>query len=88
MFNYSPQTIGNHEFDHGVEGLIPFLETIDPHTKIVVANLDISEEPGLQGLYSHTHVIDRYERRIGIIGVILQTTNVSHSIYCYLNNCP
>lgn len=69
------QTIGNHEFDHGVEGLVPFLENI--RSPIVVANIDDSEEPTMQGKYAKSIVIDKYERKIGIIGVILSTTNVS-----------
>uniref|UniRef100_A0A8W7PNK4 Calcineurin-like phosphoesterase domain-containing protein n=1 Tax=Anopheles coluzzii TaxID=1518534 RepID=A0A8W7PNK4_ANOCL len=40
-------TLGNHEFDHGVEGLVPFLGAID--SPMLVANIDDREEPTLQG---------------------------------------
>ncbi|XP_055700810.1 apyrase [Phlebotomus papatasi] len=65
-------TLGNHEFDHQVSGVVPFLETIK--SPIVVANVDASEEPTFDGKFSKTFVIDKYERKIGIIGVMLQTT--------------
>lgn len=81
---HSLQTIGNHEFDHGVEGFVPFLETIG--SPIVVSNIDDSEEPTMQGKYNKSIVIDKYKRKIGIIGVILSTTNVSGTTYCLLIN--
>lgn len=58
-----------------MEGVVPFLQTID--SPVVVCNIDDSDEPDLQGLYTSTVVISKYDRRIGVIGVILQTTNVS-----------
>lgn len=47
------------------------------NSPIVVCNIDDSEEPTIQGLYKKSIIIDRYSRKIGIIGVILQTTYVS-----------
>ncbi|KAJ6635718.1 Apyrase [Pseudolycoriella hygida] len=67
------ETIGNHEFDHGVEGLVPFLEDIK--SEVVVANIDDSDEPTMQGKYKKSVIIDKYERKIGVIGVILSTTD-------------
>lgn len=58
-----------------MEGLVPFLETIT--SPVVVSNIDDSDEPDLEGLYTNTFVIEKYERRIGVIGVILKTTDVS-----------
>lgn len=71
-------TLGNHEFDHQVSGVVPFLESIK--SPIVVANVDASEEPTFDGKFSKTFVIDKYERKIGIIGVMLQTTPVSPNL--------
>lgn len=68
------QTLGNHEFDHGIAGVVPFMETIE--SPIVVSNIDDSDEPTFQGKYKKSTVIDRYGRKIGVIGVILSTTNV------------
>ncbi|GAB0090469.1 apyrase [Sergentomyia squamirostris] len=65
-------TLGNHEFDHQVAGVVPFLESIK--SPIVVANVDASEEPTFDGKFSKTFVIEKYSRKIGVIGVMLQTT--------------
>ncbi|XP_050084841.1 apyrase-like [Anopheles aquasalis] len=66
-------TLGNHEFDHGVEGLVPFLESIT--SPMLVANIDDREEPTLQGKYQKSVVLERGGRRIGIIGVIHHATD-------------
>ncbi|CAD7087605.1 unnamed protein product [Hermetia illucens] len=65
-------TLGNHEFDHGIDGLTPFLEKIK--APIVVANIDDNKEPTMQGKYKKSVIINKYGRKIGIIGVILKTT--------------
>ncbi|ALC48817.1 CG42249, partial [Drosophila busckii] len=66
-------TLGNHEFDHGVEGVVPFLKTVN--TAMLVANMDCAHEPTMKGLYEKSKIIERGGRKIGLIGVILQTTN-------------
>ncbi|KAH8415299.1 hypothetical protein KR222_002093, partial [Zaprionus bogoriensis] len=66
-------TLGNHEFDHGVEGVVPFLKTIN--TSMLVANMDSAHEPTMEGLYEKSKIIERGGRKIGLIGVILETTN-------------
>ncbi|XP_060664932.1 apyrase [Drosophila nasuta] len=65
-------TLGNHEFDHGVEGVVPFLQTIN--TRMLVANMDCAHEPTMEGLYEKSQIIERGGRKIGLIGVILETT--------------
>jgi len=66
--------LGNHEFDHLVEGVVPFLETLK--SPVIVANIDDTLEPTMKGKYQKSIIIDRYDRKIGVIGVILQTTYV------------
>lgn len=44
---------------------------------MVVANIDDSLEPDMQGLYEKSIVVTKNGRRIGIIGVIVQDTDVS-----------
>lgn len=68
------QTLGNHEFDHGVEGVVPFLETVN--SPMLVANIDATNEPTMQGKYQPSMIVERSGRKIGVIGVILQTTYV------------
>lgn len=73
MLPADAMTIGNHEFDHDVEGVVPFLETIK--SPVVIANVDDSQEETFQNKYTKSHVIDKYDRKIGVIGVILRSTN-------------
>lgn len=40
------QTIGNHEFDDDIEGVVPFLKMVK--APVVVTNIDASEEPTMQ----------------------------------------
>lgn len=72
------QTLGNHEFDDGINGVIPFLKTMK--APIVVSNIDDTNEPEIQNLYKKSVIIEREGRKIGIIGVITQSTYVSHHI--------
>lgn len=67
------QTLGNHEFDQGIGDVVKFMETLE--SPVVVANIDDTDEPTIQGKYRKSIVIDRYERKIGIIGVIIETVN-------------
>ncbi|XP_055626265.1 apyrase [Toxorhynchites rutilus septentrionalis] len=70
-------TIGNHEFDHGVEGVVPFLENIN--SPVLLVNVDSSEEPEFKK-YQKSLIIERSGRKIGIIGVILSTTDtIAHT---------
>lgn len=68
------QTLGNHEFDHDIDGVIPFLESIQ--SPIIISNVDDSEEPTFQGKYMKSLIIERYNTKIGVLGVILSTTYV------------
>uniref|UniRef100_A0A1I8NCS4 apyrase n=1 Tax=Musca domestica TaxID=7370 RepID=A0A1I8NCS4_MUSDO len=65
-------TLGNHEFDHGVEGVVPFLDALD--SPMLVANIDARNEPTMEGKYQPSMIIERSGRKIGVIGVILETT--------------
>ncbi|XP_023948199.2 apyrase [Bicyclus anynana] len=68
-------TIGNHEFDDGIEGLAPYLAALK--APVVVANIDTSLEPSLAGLYQPHIVLKRRGRKIGIIGLITTETRTS-----------
>lgn len=46
----------------------------------MLANVDVSEEPQLQGKFQNSTVIVRGGRKIGIIGTIWSDVNVSDSI--------
>lgn len=57
---------------------------------MLVANMDVSQEPTLEGLFEKSKIIERDGRKIGLIGVILETTDVSlpglHSFPLF--HCP
>ncbi|XP_026472187.1 apyrase [Ctenocephalides felis] len=72
-FKTDAVTLGNHEFDHKIEGVVPFMGSIE--APIVVCNIDDSQEPTFQGKYKKSIVLERHGRKIGVIGVILATTN-------------
>ncbi|XP_039958539.1 apyrase [Bactrocera tryoni] len=72
MLPADAMTLGNHEFDHGIEGVVPFLESIN--SPMLVANMDARDEPDMQGKYQKSIIIERSNRKIGVIGVILETT--------------
>ncbi|XP_060827614.1 apyrase [Bombus pascuorum] len=73
MLPHDVMTIGNHEFDDDVEGVVPFLKMVK--APVVVTNIDASEEPTMQGLYKNSTIIERNGTKIGVIGVIISTTD-------------
>lgn len=73
MLPHDALTLGNHDFDDKMAGIVPFLKAMK--APVVVTNIDDSEEPSIQGLYQNSTIIERGGKKIGIIGVILSTTN-------------
>lgn len=65
-------TLGNHEFAHRVQGVVPFLNQLE--APVIVANINDRHEPSIQGLYKKSVVLERSGRKIGVIGVILRET--------------
>ncbi|XP_049879454.1 apyrase-like [Pectinophora gossypiella] len=72
LLPHDAHAIGNHEFDDGPEGLAPYLSHL--LAPVVAANMDVSREPVLQGLFQPHVVVERKGRKIGIIGLITQDT--------------
>uniref|UniRef100_A0A1A9WZE9 apyrase n=1 Tax=Glossina brevipalpis TaxID=37001 RepID=A0A1A9WZE9_9MUSC len=71
MLPTDAMTLGNHEFDHGVEGVVPFLETIK--SPVIVTNMNSSNEPTMEGKYRLSLIIERGGRKIGILGALIET---------------
>lgn len=44
---------------------------------MLVANMDCAHEPTMEGLYEKSKILERGGRKIGLIGVILETTYVA-----------
>lgn len=80
MMNFF-KTVGNHEFDEGPLALVPFLDAIQ--SPLVLANVDLTEEPELQGKFLNSTVLIRNGRKVGIIGIIRSDIHVCASYqYC------
>ncbi|CAG9765346.1 unnamed protein product [Ceutorhynchus assimilis] len=70
---FDATVLGNHEFDDGVAGVVPFIKSLT--TPVVCSNINDAEEPDIQGTYTKSVVIERNGKKIGIIGVIYSLTN-------------
>lgn len=56
---------------------MPYLKHLN--SPVVTANIIDDDEPTIQGLYKPSIIIEKNGRRIGIIGVIIASTDVSIS---------
>ncbi|XP_030767022.1 apyrase-like [Sitophilus oryzae] len=60
--------LGNHEFDDGISGVVPFITSLK--APVVCSNIDDSKEPTIQGTYTKSTIVERDGKKIGIIGVL------------------
>ncbi|XP_049693559.2 apyrase isoform X2 [Helicoverpa armigera] len=74
LLPHDAHVLGNHEFDNGIEGVVPYLEYLD--STVVTANIIDDLEPTMQGKYEKSTIVVKNGRRIGIIGVIIATTDI------------
>jgi 5'-nucleotidase len=65
--------LGNHEFDDGIKGAVPFIKSLK--APVIVSNINDTLEPDIQNVYQKSVVIERNGKKIGIIGVIVKTAN-------------
>ncbi|KAF9408079.1 hypothetical protein HW555_012120, partial [Spodoptera exigua] len=72
LIPHDAHALGNHEFDDGPEGLAPYLKALK--APVLAANMDVSEEPILEGLFIPHIILKRKGRKIGIIGLITPDT--------------
>ncbi|XP_050419547.1 protein 5NUC-like [Adelges cooleyi] len=73
-------SLGNHEFDLGVERLHEFLDNVT--IPVVACNLDFSEEPilGKEKSLSKSKVVTVNGHQIGIIGYVLPDTKFTSNV--------
>nr|XP_022291712.1 5'-nucleotidase-like [Crassostrea virginica] len=69
---YDAMSLGNHEFDNGVDGLIPFMRNVT--FPIVCCNLDTTHQTNMQGLCNSSIILNKGGKRIGIIGYLTEET--------------
>ncbi|XP_071552970.1 snake venom 5'-nucleotidase-like [Panulirus ornatus] len=72
LIHHDAMSFGNHEFDDGISGIVPFLENVT--FPVLAANIDDSEEPTFQGKYNKSIVLTRGGRKIAIIGYVTTET--------------
>ncbi|CAH1789487.1 unnamed protein product [Owenia fusiformis] len=71
MMAYDAMSLGNHEFDIDINGLVAFLDnTTFP---VLACNVDDSEEPRMQGKFKKSTVVEFQGEKIGIIGYLIST---------------
>lgn len=71
-------SLGNHEFDDGVNGLIPFIQNAS--YPIVTANLDLSEQPDLAATkLKNSTILMVNGKKIGVIGYLTPETKILSS---------
>ncbi|XP_049879114.1 apyrase-like [Pectinophora gossypiella] len=68
---HDAHVLGNHEFDHGPEGLVPYLERLE--APMLGANVNTTNQPDMTPYIKNHIIVERQGRRIGIIGVLLRT---------------
>ncbi|XP_067674620.1 snake venom 5'-nucleotidase-like [Haliotis asinina] len=74
LLQYDVMTVGNHEFDLGIDGLMPLLN--DVNFTVVSANIDATTEPRVNSkIVKHT-VLTVSGERIGVIGYTSKETPV------------
>ncbi|CAG9559138.1 unnamed protein product [Danaus chrysippus] len=71
LIPHDAHVLGNHEFDHGVDGLLPYLERLN--APMLGANVNTTFEPELAKYVKNHIVVERRGRKIGIIGILLRT---------------
>ncbi|XP_044739564.1 protein 5NUC-like [Chrysoperla carnea] len=73
LLKFDALSLGNHEFDLGVSGLLPFIEGVE--SPIVCTNLDTTKEPQLTASKLKRSVtIDVNGIKVGIIGYLTNET--------------
>ncbi|XP_034477843.1 protein 5NUC-like [Drosophila innubila] len=74
MLNPDAVSLGTHEFDDNIDGLLPFLNKVN--FPIVSCNLDLSKVPQLESAkrLMPSTIITKLEKQIGIIGYLTPET--------------
>lgn len=68
-------SLGNHEFDDGIKGLIPFIQNAS--YPILAANLDLAEQPDLAATnLKNSTILEVNGNKIGVIGYLTPETKI------------
>ncbi len=72
LLGYNAMTLGNHEFDNGIDTLAEFVTGLE--FPVVTTNIDVSEEPALANIIERTAVLDVNGQQVGVIGLVTADT--------------
>ena len=73
QLGYDGMTVGNHEFDDGLEVLKGFMDSVQ--FPVLMSNADVSNEPLLADTLMKSTVIERGGEQIGMIGLTPEDTH-------------
>nr|KAI8758248.1 snake venom 5'-nucleotidase [Biomphalaria glabrata] len=73
LIQYDVMAIGNHEFDTGVAGLLPFVRNVS--FPLISSNMNLNNTPSLQGLIKPSTVLTIGGQRIGVVGYTTTDTS-------------
>ena len=68
QFNYTAMGVGNHDFDDGKDGLIPFVK--DVGFPVLASNLNLTLLPDLEEVLPKSVIVKVGGYDVGIIGYI------------------
>lgn len=74
FLGYDAMALGNHEFDRGISGLLPFLDNVT--FPVLSSNLDDTLEPSIRGKYASSTVLSVGGKQIGVIGYTTKDTEI------------
>ena len=67
-FNYTAMGVGNHDFDDGKDGLIPFVQEVG--FPVLASNLNLTLLPDLAKVLPKSKIVSIGGYKVGIIGYI------------------
>ncbi|CAB3246164.1 unnamed protein product [Arctia plantaginis] len=70
LLPHDAHVLGNHEFDNGLEGLLPYLEHLK--APMLGTNVNTIREPTMSAYIKKHIIVKRRGRNIGIIGALLR----------------
>ncbi|MCX6006709.1 MAG: bifunctional metallophosphatase/5'-nucleotidase [Chloroflexi bacterium] len=73
--NFDAVVLGNHEFSNGPQGAANLVNIVK--FPVLAANLDVSAEPSLDGKVKPYTIVEYDGQKIGIIGLITPTTELT-----------
>jgi 5'-nucleotidase / UDP-sugar diphosphatase len=72
MMDYDAMTLGNHEFDKGMEGLSKFITGLE--TPVISTNVNFDREPGIKKFIKEYLIKEIGGRKVAILGATIPET--------------